>query len=285
MNALISAALAMASGGLSFADASALQAWFSPATGPAVIVSAHRGGPRPGFPENALETFARSMEDGPMLLECDVRESADGRLVLMHDDTLDRTTTGRGKVAEETFEAMRTLRLRDNDGRRTSYSIPSLREALAWSEGRAVLALDVKRGISFEKVVAEIQAQRAQSRVQVIVYNNADLMTVRRLDPTLCISASASSLEQVAELKALNLPPAQISVFTGVGRIRPDVIFAIRALGMRAAMGTFGDIDDRANRFGPSAFDPALSAGISVLATDSPWQAARVKPPVNAQLF
>ena len=115
-------------------------------------------------------------------------------------------------------------------------------------------------------------------------------MTLRRpqartCESAACISASASSLEQVTELKALNLPPAQISVFTGVGRIRPDVISAIRALGMRAAMGTFGDIDDRADRFGPSAFDPALSAGISVLATDSPWQAARVKPPVKAQLF
>jgi hypothetical protein len=132
-------------------------------------------------------------------------------------------------------------------------------------------------------VVEEIRAQRAQNRVQVIVYNMEDLALVRRLDPSLCISASADSDEKVAQLARMGLPPAQISVFTGVGRIRPSVIQRVRALGMRAALGAFGEIDEAAERRGPSAFDEALGAGISVLATDVPWRAAAARVPARAR--
>ena len=63
-----------------------------------ILVSAHRGGPVPGLPENAVETFEYALNHAPALIETDVRRTADGVLVLMHDETLDRTTTGTGRV-------------------------------------------------------------------------------------------------------------------------------------------------------------------------------------------
>ncbi|MEQ8748429.1 MAG: glycerophosphodiester phosphodiesterase family protein, partial [Amphiplicatus sp.] len=62
------------------------------------LVSAHRGGPAPGFPENAVETFARTISLAPALIEIDVAQSADGVLFLMHADRLERTTTGGGEA-------------------------------------------------------------------------------------------------------------------------------------------------------------------------------------------
>ncbi|MEM1410563.1 MAG: glycerophosphodiester phosphodiesterase family protein, partial [Pseudomonadota bacterium] len=84
--------------------------------GRAVVVSAHRGGPAPGYPENAVETFVHTLSQVPALIETDVRETKDGVLVLMHDDTVDRTTTGTGAVASMTLQAIKDLYLVDNEG-------------------------------------------------------------------------------------------------------------------------------------------------------------------------
>ncbi|MEO0755238.1 MAG: glycerophosphodiester phosphodiesterase family protein, partial [Pseudomonadota bacterium] len=83
------------------------------------------------------------LDQVPALLEVDVRESRDGALVLMHDDTVDRTTTGSGLVADLTLAELKALRLLDNDGRETDFQIPTLGEALSAIGGRTILQLDV----------------------------------------------------------------------------------------------------------------------------------------------
>ena len=84
-----------------YADAEALAAALRWRPGADVLVSAHRGGPRPGLPENSLPAFDHALNYAPALLETDVRRLADGTFVLLHDDTLDRTTTGTGEVADD----------------------------------------------------------------------------------------------------------------------------------------------------------------------------------------
>lgn len=255
----------------SFSDAKALAEAFREGSDLGLIISAHRGGPKPGYPENCLETFAQSITYAmPVMLECDVRETSDGVLILMHDDTLDRTTTGAGKVSETSFEVVRELWLRDNQGDRTAFRVPTLKEALAWSEGRAVLALDAKRGVPFEKVVAEVQAQNAQNRCQLITYTTIDAQKVHKLGPSIHISAGADTEKEVSELLASGIPARQMSVFTGVGRIRPEVIAALKKAGIRSALGTFGEMDEQ----GMPAYTKAADAGIGIIATDAPWKAA-----------
>ena len=61
-----------------------------------VVIAAHRGGPAPGYPENAIETMQFNFDNGVRIFEIDVAETRDGVLTLMHDDRLNRTTTGRG---------------------------------------------------------------------------------------------------------------------------------------------------------------------------------------------
>lgn len=62
----------------------------------AVVLAAHRGGPAPGIPENAIETMQRALTNGVYVFEVDVAESRDGVLFLMHDRSLGRTTTLNG---------------------------------------------------------------------------------------------------------------------------------------------------------------------------------------------
>ena len=94
------------------------------------VVAAHRGGPEPGYAENAIETFAHTLSHAPALLEIDIARTRDGALVLMHDDTVERTTTGEGAVSELTLEQFRALSLEDEMGAALDAHPPTLREAL-----------------------------------------------------------------------------------------------------------------------------------------------------------
>ena len=79
---------------------------------------------------------------GVDVVEVDVRRTKDGRFVIIHDTTLDRSTTGRGRVADFTLDELRKLRLRDGVGTPTAELIPTLEEALKVVRGRAVINLD-----------------------------------------------------------------------------------------------------------------------------------------------
>lgn len=67
------------------------------------LVAAHRGGPGPGYAENALPTLEHTTDATPALLEIDIARTRDNVLVLMHDDTVDRTTDGSGAVRDLTL--------------------------------------------------------------------------------------------------------------------------------------------------------------------------------------
>ncbi|KPK17341.1 MAG: hypothetical protein AMJ62_01410 [Myxococcales bacterium SG8_38] len=92
----------------------------------------HRGtGPtREGhpFPENSISSFLAAIEQGADGIELDVEITQDGELIVMHDDTLDRTTDCTGCVSELTFDQIRACRLLDGDGNPTEEGPPTLME-------------------------------------------------------------------------------------------------------------------------------------------------------------
>lgn len=106
-----------------------------------VLVVAHRADWR-DFPENSLPGIESCIAQGLAMVEIDLQRTRDGHLILMHDVTVDRTTTGQGKVAELTLAEIRALRLRDGLGSPTKFLVPTLREALLLSRGRILLNLD-----------------------------------------------------------------------------------------------------------------------------------------------
>jgi len=90
-----------------------------------VLVAAHRGD---WFwaPENSLPAFQNCIEMGVDIIELDVRLSQDGVPVVIHDLTLERTTTGKGNVADWTLDSLKTLYLKDATGVVTQGRIPTL---------------------------------------------------------------------------------------------------------------------------------------------------------------
>jgi glycerophosphoryl diester phosphodiesterase len=145
------------------------------------LVSAHRGGARKGFPENCIATFENTLRFTHALLEVDPRYTRDGAIVLMHDATLERTTTGQGNVADYTLMQLRELRLKDTEGNVTDYRIPTLDEALEWAKGKTVLVLDQKT-VLMEARVKKIQEHQAQAHALVIAYSLEDAKRCYDLD-------------------------------------------------------------------------------------------------------
>ncbi|MFO0869753.1 MAG: serine hydrolase [Pirellulales bacterium] len=124
---------------------------------PPLGVVAHRGWARE-FPENTLAAFQACLERR-WGFECDVRRSQDGQLVCVHDETLDRTTTGRGPVAEQSLEALRQLDA--GNWFRPEFRgarVPTLDEVCAliarYDALRPVVALDLK--VDDERVAADL---------------------------------------------------------------------------------------------------------------------------------
>jgi len=258
----------------SFASAEALQDYLSWSPEKPPLISAHRGGPMPGrggsgFPENCLETFENALSYAPCLIECDVRKSADGQLFLMHDETLNRTTTGSGPVAAATAAELQRLFLTDAQGRVTPYRIPTLAEALEWARGKAILTLDVKPEVSPSDIVAMIEQHQAESYVTVITYNLETAHLYQRLNPNLVISAPAQGLVAVQRLLASGIPAKNLMGFVGVYEPPAQIYDLLHQQGIRAILGTIGNLDRKAEKRGASVYVELLKNGADVLATDN----------------
>lgn len=110
------------------------------------LITAHRGSWR-AAPENSLAAIDEAITHGADIIELDVEVTKDGVAVLMHDDTVDRTTKGRGRVTDMTLAEVKKLRLlnhmgRDDAATETNQTVPTLEEAMLAVKGRAMVNLD-----------------------------------------------------------------------------------------------------------------------------------------------
>jgi glycerophosphoryl diester phosphodiesterase len=163
----------------------------APAAAPP-LVAAHRGGALL-WPENSLLAYRNALALGVDFLEADVHLTADGEVVLLHDPTLDRTTTGTGPVAERRLVELAPLRLRAGDGTPTDEPLPTLRQLLALlAPSRARLLLEIKvdgarrpyPGIE-GTVLALIRARGLAARVLIMAFRPDTLRRVRALDASI----------------------------------------------------------------------------------------------------
>ncbi len=106
-----------------------------------VLVAAHRGDFK-HHPENSISSIVSAANFGADIVEVDVWPTKDGHLVLMHDKTIDRTTNGKGKVAELTLAELKQYNLKDPQGNLTEEKIPTLEEALEALRGKCIVNLD-----------------------------------------------------------------------------------------------------------------------------------------------
>lgn len=121
-----------------------------------VVVIAHRSDWR-HYPENSLAAMEGAIQMGVDMVEIDVQRTKDGVLVCCHDKTVDRTTTGTGKVSELTADYISTLKLKSKDGV-TEYGMPTLAQALDLCRGRVLINID--KGMNYYNQIQKMLAER-----------------------------------------------------------------------------------------------------------------------------
>lgn len=148
---------------------------FDPDSGD-VLVAAHRGDWRNAC-ENSLEAIENAILMGVDIVEVDLARTKDGQLILLHDKTLDRTTTGKGKPEDHTLAEIKKLRLRNGCNIKTIYRVPTLEEALLAAKGRVMLNLD--KAFDYFDQVYEL-LERTGTTNLVIMKSNAPAEEVKR---------------------------------------------------------------------------------------------------------
>jgi len=211
-----------------------------------VAVIAHRGEHLHHI-ENTLSAFQAAYVAGADFFELDVRTSADGKLVLMHDSTVDRTTKGKGEVAKMTFDELRAL------------GLPTFDEALDFARGKIGVYIDSKR-ISPADAVAAVR--RHQMEEHVVVYGGpAYLKEVGALEPKMRLMPEAENpthLRALIETLGLNIAAFDASDFN-------DATIAVaRAAHIDIFVDRLGKADN------PKDWQDAIDRGAAGIQTDHP---------------
>jgi glycerophosphoryl diester phosphodiesterase len=244
---------------------------------PLPLVSAHRGGARRKFPENCIATFENTLRHTYAIMEVDPRYAKDGAIVVHHDATLDRTTTGRGRLSELTLQELKELRLKDAEGRVTGFQIPTLDEVLEWARGKTILVLDQK-DVPVETRVRKIEEHRAEAHAMLIVYNLKDAKKCYKLNKNIMMEVMIPNREKFHQFDETGIPWSNIIAF--VGHTPPtdkELLQMIHAKGASCMAGTSRNLDrefvaSRASGTGSieKRYSALLRQGIDVIETDLP---------------
>ena len=134
-----------------------------------VIISAHRCSWRTA-PENSVQALKDCIEMGVDIAEFDLKRTKDGQLIVMHDKTIDRTTTGKGKPEEYTLEEIKKFKLKAATGHPTRHTIPTLEEMLTAAKGKILVNID--KGYSYFEQTMEMV--RKLNITKQVIYNVSD---------------------------------------------------------------------------------------------------------------
>jgi len=147
------------------------------------LLGGHRGNPA-HHPENTMRSFRSAIAAGCDLLECDVHLSSDGRLVVIHDHTLERTTNGTGMVRDHTAAELRRFDAGQGE------HIPLLQEVIELAIGKVGLVIEIKQvpiqypGLE-EKLVNMLRQLGAVAECAVVSFHHPSIRLLRDLEPKL----------------------------------------------------------------------------------------------------
>ena len=259
-------------------------AFFAAANGaaaPAVQVAAHRGGALL-WPENSLLAFRNAIALGVDMLETDVHLTADDEVVVLHDPTLDRTTTGRGAVRDARLADLAPLRLRAADGTPSGEPIPTLAQVLdlvATARGVGLLLeikVDARRGRYpgiEEKALALVRARGLLDRTPIMAFQPETVRRVRELEPAartvLLVSRGRTERERADPSEAVRLAQEAGAAWLGINHrlLDADVVAAARRAGVKVAAWTVDHEGD---------IRRVLDLGVDVVISDRPDLALRL---------
>ena len=199
-----------------------------------VKIMGHRGAPA-DEPENTLRSFSRALAVGVAAVELDVQLTKDGRLAVIHDETLDRTTNGRGLVKDFTLAELQRL----DAGR--GEPIPALEDVFDLVQGKAHLVVELKQPEAAGALLDFFQERQAFESATVISFWHPALKALKEAEPRLCTGvlmvgcpADPVGLARAANSDALILQYAYVT---------PELVAAAHAAGLLVYVWNIDDVD------------------------------------------
>ncbi|ADQ16146.1 glycerophosphoryl diester phosphodiesterase [Leadbetterella byssophila DSM 17132] len=241
------------------------------------IISGHRGTHIAKYPENSIEGFQHVLNHTPAFFEIDPRLTKDSVIVLMHDATLDRTTTGSGKVSDFTWAELQKLYLKDGEGNVTKYKIPTLEQAMDWAKGKTVLNLD-KKDVPLERIAALIKRKKAERYMMVTVHTAEQALFYHQQVPELMMSAFVKTEEALKSYENAGVPWNKMIAYIG-SDMKPDnqkMYELLHARGVSCMISAapkydkLKTLEERAE-----AYRAIFSEGADVLESDLPIEVSR----------
>lgn len=230
-------------------------------------IIAHRGFSG-RYPENTLSAMRAAVQAGADMVEIDVQLTRDGELVVMHDDSVDRTTDGKGEVEDLTLQEVRALDAGSKfDPRFAGERVPTLEEAIDAVYGGAILNIEVKsideatmRPVVAQKIKDLIERKRFAQHVQIMSFDSDFMEEMRRQAPDVSMALLAVTdafnmrLKQALRLRmdGLNLLHKAVST---------DEVEDIHRAGLKTHVYTVNK---------PSSMEKVLRRGVDGVITNHP---------------
>lgn len=240
-------------------------------------VGAHRGGAATA-PENTLAALREAVRHGAHMVEFDLRATADGRAVLMHDERVDRTTDGEGRVADLRLDALRRLDAGAWYAERfRGEPVPTFEEALDALAGDVWINVQIKwREPVVERVVRAI-LDRGRVHQAFLACGRSDAARARALHPDILVCDLVRRESREAYLEHARATGADfVQLHRARGRPEPALVARAHAAGLRVGYFCDGREDDLEQLFGagvdfvlvddvPRALAAARALGIAPL--------------------
>jgi len=212
----------------------------------------HRGAPV-DEPENTLRSFKRALTAGVAAVELDVQLTRDGRLAVIHDDTLDRTTNGRGPVKDFTLAELQKLDAGKGE------PVPALEEVFDLVKGRAHLVVELKHPEGAPALLEFFRGRRAFDAAQAISFWHPAVKALKEEEPRLQTGvllvgcpADPGGLARAARADALVL---------NYRYVNRELVDAARGRGLQVMVW---NIDD------PAILEPYLAMDLFAIGTNRP---------------
>jgi len=253
-----------------------LHAYFQYTGNDPLLITGHRGGMVKGFPENSIATFENTLKHTPAFFEIDPRLTKDSVMVLMHDATLDRTTTGKGRLSDYTYEELKKFRLKDAEGNITDFPIPTLSEVIEWARGKTILNLDHK-DVPLAMTAALIKKHKADAFVMLTVHSAAEMTYYLSQNKNHTFSAFIRNMKEYEDYEKAGVPFTQMIAYIGP-HVKPEnkELYALLnkkgTMCMISAASSYDKLKTAEER--KAAYIAIAKDGASILESDYPIEAA-----------
>ena len=224
-------------------------------------------------PENSLSALRAAILLGVDIVETDVRLTADGVVVLIHDGTIDRTLEGSGEVSQLTLAQIQAIPMKTEGKPAGDYGcdrVPTLEQAMDVAAGKVVVELEVKDSDAGVQAAQELSAAGLLD-TSFFLCDTSECEALRAAVPDAPIMTRPQAPEEVASHIAYQPPPILVHIDPWESFLTPEVLDAIHGVGAKAFANAFLAADVEALTSGRlAAYVEMYDSGLDVVQTEFP---------------